>query len=314
LEAFAELLPGLERMAKGRQAAAEIDAAAIETLTSQTGATRITPRAAIAGPAVRESNEVFEISSAFREAFAAAESTDAELEALRRYFVLHKVESEDDIHQNANYYLRSKDKAHLIRTSRTQPITDVVPIRNALTEQPLKPVSKLAVLQLAAKGGVLRLTMKQRPTAPDDMPAARNQPTSLDAQEGEEDEVPDERAGLGLNMGDFSQLMEAAQRSGLVPNGDAIAHLRDREFRIGDYQKALQDLEAIYAKFTASAGQRQQRLRREELDIKSGKLQMSARDLLQKRERDEAENQHIGRARRRFQRVIEGLRMLAGGE
>ena len=55
-----------------------------------------------------------------------------------------------------------------------------------------------------------------------------------------------------LDKGAFTQLHDAAQRSGLVPNADVIAHTRDREFRLKDYQKAFQLIEGLFGKFMRS--------------------------------------------------------------
>ena len=82
-----------------------------------------------------------------------------------------------------------------------------------------------------------------------------------------------------LDKGTFSQLHDAAQRSGLVPNADVIAYTRDREFRLKDYQKAFQAIEGLFGKFCAAATQRDQRLRREDLDIAAGKIKISPKQL-----------------------------------
>ncbi len=113
-----------------------------------------------------------------------------------------------------------------------------------------------------------------------------------------------------IDKGTFTQLFDAAQRSGLVANADLIAHTRDREFRLKDYQKAFQLMEGLFGKFTGLAIQREQRLRREELDIAAGKLQMSPKQLMEKRARDIAESQLVDRARSKFLRLLEGLRIM----
>jgi len=69
-------------------------------------------------------------------------------------------------------------------------------------------------------------------------------------------------------------------------------------------------IENVYGKFSAAATARQQRLRREDMDIKSGKTKMSTKEILAKRARDRAETQVIERTRSRFSRVMEGLRVL----
>ena len=113
-----------------------------------------------------------------------------------------------------------------------------------------------------------------------------------------------------IDVGSFGQLLTSAQRSGLVPAADQIGHVRDREFRMGKYDLAFQTINGLFSKFTASMNQRNQRLIREDADIASGKVKMSPKDLQAKRARDLRQTQEIDRARRRFQVVLEGLRLL----
>ena len=113
-----------------------------------------------------------------------------------------------------------------------------------------------------------------------------------------------------LEMGAFTQLLDAAIRCQLVSGTDLIAYIRDREFRMGDYTKAFQLIEGLFGKFTIAANQRQQRLRREDVDIASGRIVMSPKELQAKRARDSAQNQLVDRCRGRFMRVMEGLRVL----
>jgi hypothetical protein len=113
-----------------------------------------------------------------------------------------------------------------------------------------------------------------------------------------------------LDSGAFSQLVEAAQRTGIVPGVSTIIQLRDCEFRLGRYQQALQTMEGLFGAFTGAAQQRAQRLAREEAELASGKLKISPKDLQAKRIRDNAINDAIDRARGRFLRVLDGLRMV----
>ena len=111
-------------------------------------------------------------------------------------------------------------------------------------------------------------------------------------------------------MGAFSQLAEAAQRTGIVPGVSTIIQLRDCEFRLGRYQQALQTMEGLFGAFTGAAQQRMQRLAREDAEIASGKLKISPKDLQAKRIRDNTTNDAIDRARSRFMRVLDGLRLV----
>jgi hypothetical protein len=79
---------------------------------------------------------------------------------------------------------------------------------------------------------------------------------------------------------------------------------------LGRYQQALQLIESQFQAFQGRAAQRTQQLAREDLDIASGRIKMSGRELQIKRQRDRQQTQAVDRARTRFSRVLEGLRML----
>ncbi|TWT98361.1 hypothetical protein [Stieleria varia] len=128
----------------------------------------------------------------------------------------------------------------------------------------------------------------------------------LSDDEGATDEVRDRV----LDMGALSQLMDSAQRCGIVPGADQIAYVRDKEFRTGQYDLALQIIESLNGKFVANASARSQRLMREDADIASGRVKMSPKELHAKRLRDRTQDQAIERARSRFNRVLDGLRVL----
>ena len=95
-----------------------------------------------------------------------------------------------------------------------------------------------------------------------------------------------------------------------MPGADQIAHVRDREFRKGNYDLALQAIEGIFSKFSAGAAARTQRLKQEDADIAAGRIKISPKDLQAKRQRDRAQDQAVERARSRFNRVLDGLRIL----
>ena len=111
-----------------------------------------------------------------------------------------------------------------------------------------------------------------------------------------------------IDIGAFSQLIDSAQRSGLVPGIATIIQVRDCEFRLGRHLQALQLMETQFQGFVGRASQRTQRLAREEADIASGRLRLSPKELQAKRLRDSQQTQHVERARTKFQRVMEGLR------
>jgi hypothetical protein len=113
-----------------------------------------------------------------------------------------------------------------------------------------------------------------------------------------------------LDPGAFSQLIDAAQRTGIVPGISIIIQVRDCEFRLGKHHQALQLMESQLSAFVGSAMQRTQRLKREEQDIASGKVKMSPKDMQAKKARDNKESELIERARTRFTRVLEGIRAI----
>jgi len=113
-----------------------------------------------------------------------------------------------------------------------------------------------------------------------------------------------------LDVGAFSQLLDAAQRSGIVPGSGVIIQVRDCEFRLGRFNKGLQMMETLYTTFIGAESQRNQRLQREEAEIASGRKKISPKDLLAKRAQDNQITQVVDRTKVRFQRVLEGLRGL----
>lgn len=86
-----------------------------------------------------------------------------------------------------------------------------------------------------------------------------------------------------LDPGAFSQLIDAAQRTGIVPGISIIIQVRDCEFRLGKHHQALQLMESQLSAFVGSAMQRTQRLKREEQDIASGRVKMSPKDMQAKK-------------------------------
>ena len=113
-----------------------------------------------------------------------------------------------------------------------------------------------------------------------------------------------------LDPGAFSQLIDAAQRTGIVPGIAIIIQVRDCEFRLGKHHQALQLMESQLSAFVGSAMQRSQRLKREEQEIASGKVKMSPKDMQAKKARDNKDSELIERARSRFTRVLEGIRAI----
>jgi hypothetical protein len=259
------------------------------------------------------------LSMEFRKEYERASTPHTQTMAIRRHFAVASPAVPENVPESVAenvpvelqegqlYFLRGKEHAYLVVLGATDAEDGQVPLRLALTGQVMRPVARDKLLEMARRRHFVRLV--PRPTesvglsAEDEHDAtldmsATNDPTAGTADQGR------------IDKGTFTQLFDAAQRSGLVANADLIAHTRDREFRLKDYQKAFQLMEGLFGKFTGLAIQREQRLRREELDIAAGKLHMSPKQLMEKRARDIAESQLVDRARSKFLRLLEGLRIM----
>jgi hypothetical protein len=117
-----------------------------------------------------------------------------------------------------------------------------------------------------------------------------------------------------VDVGSFTQLLTAAQQSEIVPNADQIAQVRDGEFRLRKYQAAFDAIERLLVKFNLTTAQREQTLRREEIDYRSGTLKMSPKQWQLKKQHETLQTQKIDRARRHFARVLDGLRVLLASQ
>lgn len=243
-------------------------------------------------------------------AYECADSRDAKFQVLRRYFEVQQVAADHTIQKNNCYFLRDNDRDYFIRIAVDELPRNDIALADAISGKHLISLSKRKFLELGKRRRLVQLEPRDlKPTA-----AEADPPPGVRAKSGEDlppENLPDnsERDKV-LDIGAFTQLMDAALRCRLVPGADQIAHIRDREFRMGKYEKASQLIEGMFSKFTAAAIQRSQRLRREEAGIASGTIKMSPRDLQAKRARDVAETQLADRARNRFMRVLEGLRIL----
>ena len=244
----------------------------------------------------------------FQAEYAAAQTTDARYQVISRYFDLQPVSSDQDIRPDTFYYVRAKE-SHLIRSSPGESGRDPVPMTVVPSGQRMKPVARQKLLELGKKAQLLRLMPKSPGEA-----ARQSSPAKSD-----QGSVPDGSTALTepkkaysecvIDMGSFAQLLTAAQQSGIVPNADQIGHLRDREFRMGKYQTAFNTIERLSVRFNQAATARQHKLRREEIDYKSGVLKMSPKEWQRKKQRDTLQTQKIERARRQFARVLDGLRL-----
>jgi hypothetical protein len=117
-----------------------------------------------------------------------------------------------------------------------------------------------------------------------------------------------------IEFGAFTQLLTASQQCGLVANADAIVTARDREFRLGRYQRAFDIIEGLYLQLNARAAQRQGELRQQEMQYKSGTLKLTPREWMLRQRQATEQAQKIERARRQFARLLDGLRVLRASQ
>lgn len=232
--------------------------------------------------------------------FAAAQTDDDRCHVVYRHFDVGLVGSYDDIRPGAVYFFRAGE-GHLIRITGVEPRTDLASINVLPSGQRMKPVARAKLVELGKKAQLLLLAPKQPDDEAGDEPAARGWTPA-----GPEKTYVDSM----VDMGSFTQLFTAAQQSGIVSGADQIAHVRDREFRMGKHQAALDVIERLYVKFNQELAQRQQKLRAEELDYRAGKLKMSPKQWQAKKQRDTLQTQIIERTRRSFARVLGGLRVM----
>ena len=212
-----------------------------------------------------------------------AATADEQLSILRSRYLVDPVKRGHHFGPDAVYFVIGSGSNYLIQTQSPAIVDGHLHFRSCMHDAPMKPLP-VDRLQAAIDRGLVHLL----------------QPKPADT--GERDQI--------LDIGGFSQLVDAAQRTGLVPGIAAIIQVRDSEFRLGRYQQALQLMESQLQGFLGRATQRAQQLAREDLDIASGRIRMSARELQAKRQRDRQQTQAIDRARTRFSRVVEGLRTL----
>ena len=296
LKGFDELLPPLEKLAnreKAKQAKAESESS-----------DRILQRADELPPSPPAANDniarPIDVSKDFMDAYCSA-AGDEQLDVINGRFGFREVQSESEIHGDALYFIRTSQQSLLVCTPASDEMTETIVLASAVDDRPIKPCSREAFMKLGTRRKMVLLTKKEI-----------SDQTDFDTGVEEQESLETVAAGEQhiLDDGAFGQLLTAAQRSGLVSNADQIGHIRDREFRMGKYDKAFQGIDAIFSRFTASASKRAQQLRREDAEIASGAIKISPKQLKAKRARDRVQTQEIDRAMRRFQVVVEGLRIL----
>jgi len=242
--------------------------------------------------------------------FEAAQTYDEQLKVVRKYCHLKEVGSDKDIRPDTFYFLRSGKRTYLIRTTETIP-EDKVSMVSALSGNRVKPLSKDRFLELGKRRKLVRLAPKGQAISRAGSSAAAQGQGVAEGDAPGAARAAKSFADSVLDLGAFTFLATAVQQSGLTPGmSERISHVGTREFRRGDYGKAYLLIEGHFQQFVAKTAERKQRLRREELRIKAGHIKMTPKQLQAKRRRDTEQTQKIERARRRFARVMDGLRIL----
>lgn len=217
------------------------------------------------------------------ESLVQASTIDDQLAVLRSTFTVDLMQPDQRFDSDAVYFVIGAGSNSLIQTHSPAIVDGHLHFRSCMHDTPMKP---LPVDRLHAAIDRQRVYVVQ--------------PKAVD--QSERDQI--------LDVGSLSQLIDAAQRSGLVSGMATIIQVRDCEFRLGRYQQALQLIESQFQSFQGRAAQRTQQLAREDLDIAAGRIKMSGKELQIKRQRDRQQTQAVDRARTRFSRVLEGLRTL----
>jgi hypothetical protein len=253
-------------------------------------------------------------------------STDEQpaIELLNRHLQLQPI----DLHHTASagefLVILSQGNAHVVEVDSPAVDAGSLRIKTWIDQKKMQPIALDKFAKAAAKQRVLQIVTKPpavttvAPVAAPKSDSASHATKSLTPTEHPE---PNQHADEPLvsdtadrdkilDMGAFTQLLDAAQRSGIVPGSGMIIQVRDCEYRLGKYNKALQMMETLYTSFIGAETQRLQRLQREEIEITSGRKKMTQRELQAKRIMDLQNTQAIDRAKVRFQRVLEGLRGL----
>jgi hypothetical protein len=235
---------------------------------------------------------------------------------LSQHCNLTMVTDAQELHAGERFVIFSNGLGYVVEVDEPPLANNSVRILTWLDRKRMLPIPLSKWNNSASKSKVLKLEpFAQKavptiavPTIPAPEPSVKLPGTNRSSENGENSETA-ERDKI-LDVGAFSQLLDAAQRSGIVPGSGVIIQVRDCEFRLGRYNKGLQMMETLYTTFIGAESQRNQRLQREEAEIASGRKKISPKDLLAKRAQDNQTTQVIDRTKVRFQRVLEGLRGL----
>ncbi|MDG2222980.1 MAG: hypothetical protein P8L85_16490 [Rubripirellula sp.] len=315
VKAFDELLPQLEKSAERERQRNEKKEAAANVVTEVQ--TRKERRDQLIGKLARRCDVPDEFALAFSKA-----DDDQRLDLIWDLFRFEEVKTEEDVFGESLYLIRADQQSYLVYTPSEDQMTSSFVVTSVVDDRPFKPFSPQEFLELGTRSKMVLLIRNPDRKVPDhrevpDRGLAEEAlvPDGNSNPDGKAEVHPDLDADeatqvRAMDMGTFSQLLTSAQRCGLVPGADQIGHVRDREFKKGHYDLAFQTIDSLFTRFSAAASQRAQRLTREDAEISSGRIKISPKDLQAKRSRDRTEGQEIERAKRRFQVVLEGLRVL----
>ncbi len=249
---------------------------------------------------------------ALRQVFLEANSYSQKQDAIDRYCEVLPLDSAADIADGDLLLAISEGKQYLLRAD--SPSIDEGALRtySALDGSRLKPLAIEKVNLSIHRSKLHRLVLLATASESTVCEPETNEPSiakqHISNPPEYQSKISVQQRDQILDSGAFSQLVDAAQRSGIVPGIGIIIQVRDCEFRLGKYHQALQLIESLLSSFVASATQRSQRLKREEQDIASGRVKMSPKDLQAKRARDNKATECVERARMKFTRVLEGVR------
>lgn len=261
--------------------------------------------AAASAPSVSQT-EKFE--NRLRQELAVVSAEQEVRKLLEPHFEFVPVDAEHQLAIGERMVLFSNGLGYVIQIDDPAYIDNSVRVLTWLDQKHMLPIPTDKFLKSAAKGRILRLLLRHQAGNE----SASEEANRIDSHSKDENKLVSETAERDkiLDMGAFTQLLDAAQRSGIVPGSNIIIQVRDCEYRLGKYNKALQMMETLYTTFLGSESQRNQRLQREEMEIASGRKKMSPRELQLKRSQDNQATQAVDRTKVRFQRVLEGLRGL----
>lgn len=242
----------------------------------------------------------------FQGKYETAGTVDGRDRVVDAYFGCETVDSVAGIDAEALYYVLDRQRRLVRIAAADGEAGDGYVLTFVLAGQKTYPLPGKKLSELIRDGRLLKLIPKDEgkvEAAIEDESSAAGEGLPVDPKKFHPE--------CTIDMGTLTQLLSAARQSGLIPNADQIAHVRDCEFRMGKYARAQDVIERMYVKFTQAALQRKQKLQADDVKHKSGALKMSPKEWLKKQQKDNAQTLVIERARKKFAQVLEGLRFLA---